>query len=197
MPSTLPLSFPAISPYLAPEELRNFYAQAEVDQLADRDGDNAPDGGPVWDVIEAAIQRAAAELDSYLARCYPLPLRAAAGFAEVQAHVAWQLAEWVGCIARYRLWEDVRIRAQGEQKTEPRLRYEDLLKRLGMLDPNIKNGCILLGPSVLTNVQANIPMLDMPEVASAGTVWKRTDWDFAGSAPDARKHSGRAYNDLQ
>ena len=193
----LPLTFAAASPYLAAAELRNFYGQAEIDQLADRDSDNAADPAPQWSVVDAAIERAAAELDSYLAKCYPLPLAPAAGFTAVQGHVAWLLAEWTGVIARYRLWDDVRLRASGEQKTEARLRYEDLLKKLGGLDPCAKCGCELLGPSVLTNLQAGLAVVDMPEVASNGTVWQRTDWDFAGSAPDARRHSGRAYNDLQ
>ncbi len=196
MPS---LSFPAVSPYLAPPELRNFYAQAEIDQLADRDGDNAPDTD-VFDVIEAAIQRAAAELDSYLAKCYPLPLQPAEGLVAIQSHVAWLLAEWVGVIARYRLWEDVRIHQQGEQKTEPRLRYEDLLKRLGGIDPCKSCGCDLLGPSVLTNEQAGIgPDVDMPMLASNGSVWKRTDYDFRQADQDgiASRHGSRAWNPLQ
>lgn len=196
MPS---LSFPSVSPYLEQRELRNFYAQAEIDQLADRDGDNAPDVD-VFDVIDAAIQRGAAELDSYLAKCYPLPLRPSEGFAVIQEHVSWLLAEWVGVIARYRLWEDVRIHQQGEQKTEPRLRYEDLLKRLGGIDPCKNCGCDLLGPSVLTNEQAGIgPGVDMPMLASNGSVWQRTDYDFRRGDQDgvANKHGSRAWNALQ
>jgi phage gp36-like protein len=196
MPS---LNYPAVSPYIAVPELQNFYAQAEIDQLADRDGDGKPDSD-VFDVLEAAIARAAAELDSYLAKCYPLPLQPAAGFERIQDHVGWLLAEWVGVIARYRLWDDVRIRQQGEQKTEPRLRYEDLLKRLGGIDPCTKCGCELLGPSVLTNEQAGIgPIVDMPMLASNGSVWKRTDYDFRQADEEgiANKHSGRAWNRLQ
>ena len=189
----LPLQFPAISPYLGADELRNFYGQAEVDQLADRDSDGQADK----EVVETAIERAAAELDGMLAKCYPLPLQAAAGFSAISAHVGWLLAEWTGVIARYRLWDDVRLRSSGEQKTEARLRYEDVLKKLSGLDPCKRCGCDLLGPSVLTNVQAGIAVhSNMPEVASSGTVWKRTDWDFAGNE-GVRKHAGRAFNELQ
>jgi phage gp36-like protein len=194
----MPFQFPAQWPYLAADELRNFYGQAEIDQLADRDGDNAPDGGPVSPVLEAAIERGASELDSYLSHCYPLPLQPAAGFTALQNHVATLLAEWTGVIARYRLWDDVRIRSNGEQKTEARLRYEDLLKRLGVDQGTCK--CTLLGPGVLTNQQAGIVTnFDMPEVISNGSVFKRTDYDFRTADIDgvANKHSGRAWNHLQ
>jgi phage gp36-like protein len=194
----LPFTFPAVWPYLAPAELRNFYAQAEIDQLADRDGDNVPDAGPVYPVLESAIERAASELDSYLSHCYPLPLQPAAGFAALQPHIANLLAEWTGVVARYRLYDDVRIRSNGEQKTEARLRYEDLLKRLGVASGNCK--CTLLGPSVLTNQQAGVVTnFDMPEFTSNGSVFKRTDYDFrqADSDGTARSHSGRAFNELQ
>jgi phage gp36-like protein len=184
---------------LAAPELRNFYGQAEIDQLADRDGDNVYDGSvDTYPVIEAAIERGASELDSYLSHCYPLPLQPAAGFAVLQNHVATLLAEWTGVIARYRLWDDVRIHGNGDQKTETRLRYEDLLKRLGVAEGTCK--CTLLGPSVLTNQQAGIATnFDMPELISNGSVFKRTDYDFRSADIDgtASKHSGRAWNQLQ
>jgi phage gp36-like protein len=185
---TLTLAFPSVYPYLAVSELGKFYSDAEIVQLADRDEDNVAEP----DVIEFAIERAAAELEQKLAVCYPLPLQPAAGFTAIQGSIGMLLAEWVGVIARYRLWDDTRPVVEGDTRIpEPRRRYLDLLKKLDGDDPCGKCACKLLAPSVLTNQAAGIAINpNMPMVESQGTVMRRSDWDFGGSGDQyPRRHS--------
>lgn len=175
------LTFPAVYPYLAPSELAKFYGEAEIVQLADRNNDNVADA----DVLELAIERGAAELDSYLARCYVLPLQPAANVAAIYGHVAMQLAEWTGVIARYRLWADTRPVMDGDNRIpEPRRRYMDVLKVLGGLNPATKGGCMLLA-SLLTNQAAGIVSSDMPMLASGGNAFRRGN-GFASGAGNSR-----------
>lgn len=171
---TIALTSPLVYPYLVADELRNFYGAAEINQLADRNNDGVPDVGAVGtvgNVVDYAIERAAAEVEGYLSSCYVLPLAPAAGFAAVHASVAMRIAEWVGVVARYKLWSDVRIQSDTEQKTEARLRYEDLLKLLAPKGATCN--CNVLGASVLKLIDANIAEANMPLIASEGNNFSR------------------------
>ena len=157
--------------YITPADLAVHYAALEIEQLADRDSDNVADPG----VVQSAIDRAAAEIDSYLAQCYPLPLQPAAGVLAIDAWVLTMLEEWNGRIARYLLWDDTRRNSDGDtHKPEPRRRYEDMLTRMkGMVD----GGCVLLGNSVLKNRDtAQTPVAPMVLIGDHGSDWRREEW---------------------
>ena len=157
--------------YITPADLAVHYAALEIEQLADRDSDGVADAG----VVQSAIDRAAAEIDSYLAQCYPLPLVPAAGVLAIDAWVLKMLEEWNGRIARYLLWDDTRRNSDGDtHKPEPRLRYEDIVKRLTGL---AAGGCVLLGASVLkTRDTSQTPVAQMVMVGDRGRDFGRAQW---------------------
>ena len=100
--------------YASAEQVKERHGADAVLLLADRDGDGAADDG----VIERALEDASAEIDTYLAAKYDLPL------AETPAVLTRLAAD----IAVYRL------AAEADRATdERRRRYEDavaLLKRI-------------------------------------------------------------------
>lgn len=101
-------------PYTTPVELIGLYGEDQLSLLADRTGDFVAD----HDVIERAIRRADAEIDSHIGARYPLPLP---GVPDILVQIS-------GDIAVYRLATD-----GGALTDEHRQRYEDavaLLKRI-------------------------------------------------------------------
>ena len=175
--------------YITPADLAVHYAALEIQQLADRDSDNVADPG----VVQSAIDRAAAEIDSYLAQCYPLPLQPAAGALAIDAWVLKMLEEWNGRIARYLLWDDTRRNSDGDtHKPEPRRRYEDMLARMKDM---VAGGCVLLGNSVLkTRDTAQTPLAPMVIVNDHGSDWRRGQWGATRANSGA---SGESWSNAQ
>ncbi|MDI3260045.1 MAG: DUF1320 domain-containing protein [Sinobacteraceae bacterium] len=78
--------------YATQQDLYNRFGQAEIDQLADRNGDGAPDPG----VIDAALADASDTIDAYIGAVYALPLA-----------VVPPVVNRLCCdLARYRLYAD-------------------------------------------------------------------------------------------
>lgn len=115
------------------------YSPREVLQLSDRLGA----GVRVDQVIQRAIDRGAAIINTELARCYVIPLQAGQGESEIPPHVLTTLSEWNGRIARYLLADDQRGNgADAEKDSEPTRRYKEVMTALRGNVP--ENGCLLL-----------------------------------------------------
>jgi phage gp36-like protein len=107
-------------PYATQADLEARFGVDELIQLTDRAGTGVPDAA----IVARALSDAAAEIDSYLASRYALPL----------SPVPAVLARIACDIARYRLWED-------RASDEVRRRYEDARRLL----ESIAKGTVSLG----------------------------------------------------
>jgi phage gp36-like protein len=154
--------------YITVAQFATHYAANELRQVSDRNSDGVDDVG----VLQSAIDRAAAEIDSYLAQCYPLPLQSAVAGAVIDGWVWTMLEEWNGRIARHYLWDDVRRNSDGNGiKGEPRQRYEETIKRMTGL---AAGGCVLLGNSVLKTRDTQLtPVEPMVMIGDQGRHWGR------------------------
>ena len=101
-------------PYATQEQIVERYGADAVTLLADRDGDGQPDA----EVVAQSLDDATAEIDSYLATKYDLPL----------PRVPEVLVRICVDIAVYRLAPEI-----AEQTDERRLRYEDAVRLLKSL----------------------------------------------------------------
>ncbi len=133
-------------PYITIAQLELAYGAREVLQLSDKDGLKVRNDARVQD----AIDRAAAEIDLALARCYVLPLVMSDG-SPLTTTVLMMLREWNARGARFLLSDDAR---QGggivgnQAPTEAHSRYFQSRKQLDALDPTKAGGCVLL-PGVM------------------------------------------------
>jgi phage gp36-like protein len=127
-------------PYITIAELETDYGAREVLQLSDKNNTKVRD-----DVrLQSAIERASAQLDMALAKCYVLPLAMSDGSA-LAANVTFTLREWCGRIARFLLTDDARLGGTAESAPhETRARYLEVTKALNALDPTKAGGCLLL-----------------------------------------------------
>jgi len=107
-------------PYATQADLEARFGVDELTQLTDRVNAGVPDAA----IVARALSDATAEIDSYLASRYALPLWP----------VPTVLARIACDIARYRLWED-------RASDEVRRRYEDALRLL----EGIAKGILSLG----------------------------------------------------
>jgi len=107
-------------PYATQADLEARFGIDELTQLTDRAGAGVPDAT----IVARALSDAAAEIDSYLASRYALPL----------SPVPTLLVRIACDIARYRLWED-------RASDEVRRRYEDNVRLL----EGIAKGVLSLG----------------------------------------------------
>jgi len=106
--------------YATQADLEARFGVDELTQLTDRAGAGVPDAT----IVARALSDAAAEIDTYLASRYALPL----------SPVPTVLARIACDIARYRLWED-------RASDEVRRRYEDNVRLL----EGIAKGVLSLG----------------------------------------------------
>lgn len=136
--------------YITLEQLRIDYSPRELLQLSDRNSSNASDDV----VLQRAVDRAAAIIDTELARCYALPLTPAPGYAEIPSHVLITLSEWNGRVARYLLWDDQRGNGSDPKAdSEPTRRYKEVTTKLEACTP--ETGCkLLIGVALNPNAAA-------------------------------------------
>jgi phage gp36-like protein len=121
--------------YAIAQDLVDRFGNTELIQLTDKD----PHTGAVNAVLlQAAIDDAAAEIDTYLAKCFVMPI---AGTVQL-------FKKWNCDIARYRLYDSVRLDVNnGGSDHEARRRYSDFLEQA-------KNVCSL---NVYTTLGVKVP----------------------------------------
>jgi hypothetical protein len=156
----VPTTYAGFSFCITPEELRCDFG-AEIDELAGTTCDNVT----TCTAVQNAINTACARVWTSIGRCYALPLQSegdtplypSAIVAEalppgsVAFNVYWILRNWMGVIARYQLWKDMRSISEGDQVPMAVRQYRevrDLLAKAGTC-----GGCCDMLSGVLRRVE--------------------------------------------
>ncbi len=163
-------------PYITIAQLEIDYGAREVLQLSDKANTKTRD-----DVrLQSAIDRASAQLDMALGKCYVLPLVMSDGSA-LATNLTFTLREWCGRITRFLLTDDARLGGTAETAPhETRARYLEVTKALNALDPTKAGGCLLLPGVKLLDSTADAAR-ESPDVifGDGGRVFGRDPNDIA------------------